>query len=61
MIRQPWDLNLYIYILDIKFSDRDISREITIFKVYLAQFVSSSVSRIGMGYRSHTQWTGAMR
>lgn len=59
MIRKPWDI--YIFLIDVKFPDIEISREITIFKVYLAQFISSSVSRIGMDYRSHTQWTGATR
>lgn len=65
MIRKPRDLNCFICILnvfvDVKFPIRDIRRKITIFKAFLAHVVSSSVGRIGMNYRSHVLWTGAMR
>lgn len=62
MIRKPGDELFHLYfgrLCRCNVPNRDISRKTTIFKIDLAEFIPLSVSRTGVRYRSHVQWTGA--
>lgn len=69
MIRKPWDLNCFFFIyIYIYFGclcrcndpNGDISRKITIFKIERAEFISLSVSRIGVIEATFSDRSGAV-
>lgn len=60
MIRKPWDLNCIFIYFGCLIPNGDISRKITIFKMDHAEFISSSVSRIGVIEATFSDRSGAV-